>query len=83
MTLNPRAWMCLCRLLIPGRRSRSLSQSKNNELGFKLMALQTADSDGVLCAMGFWLLEPRGFVFSSFFPAIMEAGSFLSLLNHR
>lgn len=75
--------MCLCRLLIPQKQSSSSSQSKNNKLGFKLMALRTADRDGELCAMGFWLLEPRGFVFSSFFPAIMEAGSFLSLLNHR
>lgn len=47
------------------------------------MTLQTPDSNSVLFTMGFWLLEPQGFVFSSFFPVIVEAGSFLFWLNHR
>lgn len=44
-------------LLIPGKQLPSLSQSRNSELGFKTVALQTLGRNAMLFATAFWLLE--------------------------
>lgn len=73
---------CVCTVLLsPGKQTPSLSQSRNNELGFKITALQTPHSKGMLCATGFWLSEPRGFMFSSFFPCNRGSWKLLVLVK--
>ncbi|KAJ7419938.1 hypothetical protein WISP_51473 [Willisornis vidua] len=53
-----RAQYQLCRAS-PDLR-RGFRTSKNNDLGFKTVALQTQGSNAVLFATEFWLLKPRG-----------------------